>query len=79
MKVLYNSYDIVRLIDLKPGECFRCIKGNIVYMKVYFKRIPVEENTQYAVNLEDGAVYPFKTKEDYNVIPLDPEVSVYDL
>ena len=76
MKVSYPETEIAkkRLHDIKPGECFKCEKGALIYMKVYFKRRP--NDCMYGVNIVNGAVYPFEGSKEYEVIPLTSKVLI---
>ena len=79
MKVNYTEpSETVSLSSIKPGECFKCPRGSLVYMKVYLKRIQTVEcqGFQYGVALQTGGVYPFSNPEEYQVMPLDGEVEI---
>ena len=80
MKVNYSEInETVTLNEIKTGECFKCPRGNHIYMKVFLNRISDiyrEVSCQYGVALETGGVYPFLNPGEYKVIPLVAEVEI---
>ena len=79
MKVNYSVFnETVQLKDIKLGECFKCPRGNHIYMKVFLNRITdrKEISCQYGVALATGGVYPFLNPTEYRVIPIDSEVEI---
>jgi len=83
MRIICSSEEEnkVALIDILPGNCFKCSEGSLIYMHaVHVREFPPLKSTKihttYAVDLRSGNIYPFHHSDEYQVIPIDITATV---